>query len=171
VTASGVSPRAGAAHKSAPSITLLLAPLTRGLAEAERPAFLARLERLAAERYRGWAKEAPAQAGVLLDCAQSEEEIASRADRLFPMSAAQAVKLDALLPEARRLYGAMFVGLALREQLALQASAERQGANVWRAIAAAASVPDATREALAACAELEEASAARLERLLAEGHA
>lgn len=157
-----------ASARHAPSITLLLAPLTRGLAEAERPAFLARLERLAAERYRAWAKQAPEHAATLLDCAQSEEEIAARADRLFPMSAAQAAKLDALVPEAQRLYGAMFVGLPLREQLALQESAERQGANVWRALAAASTLPDATREALAACAALEEASAARLARLLAE---
>ncbi|HEU4430089.1 MAG TPA: hypothetical protein VFT98_15110 [Myxococcota bacterium] len=163
---------AGAASaKAAPSITLLLAPLTRGLAEAERPAFLARLERLAAERYRAWATQAPEHAATLLDCAQSEEEIATRADRLFPMSAAQAAKLDALLPEAKRLYGAMFVGLGLREQLSLQASAERQGANVWRAIAAAGALPETTRAALGACAELEEASAARIERMLAEGRA
>jgi len=163
MTGSGAS-----ATRSGPSLTLLLAPLTRGLAEAERPAFLARLERLAAERYRAWATQAPEHAATLLDCAQSEEEIAARADRLFPISAAQAVKLDALLPEAKRLYGAMFVGLGLREQLALQASAERQGANVWRAIAAAGRLPDATREALGACAALEEASAARIERMLAE---
>jgi hypothetical protein len=145
----------------------LLAPLTRGLSEEERPAFLARLERLAAERYRAWATQAPEHAATLLDCARSEEEIAARADRLFPMSAAQAAKLDALLPEATRIYGAMFVGLELREQLALQGSAERQGANVWRAIAAASRLPDATRAALAACAALEEESAARIERLLA----
>jgi hypothetical protein len=149
---------AAAAPKAAPSITLLLAPLTRGLADAERPAFLARLERLAAARYRAWAAEAPAHAAALLACAASEEEIAERADRLFPMSAAQRAKLDALLPEARRLYGALFVGLALREQLKLQAAAELQGANVWRAISAMPGLPQAMRDALEASAVLEEAS-------------
>jgi integrase len=163
-----VSAPAASTTKPAPSITLLLAPLTRGLAEPERPAFLARLERLAAERYRAWAEQSPAHGSVLRACAASEEEIAGRADRLFPMSEAQRAKLDALLPEARRLYGALFVGLSLREQLQLQAAAELQGANVWRAIAAAPGLPHALREALAACAALEEESAARLEQLLRE---
>ena len=158
---------APAASRAGPSITLLLAPLTRGLAEAERPAFLARLERLAAERYRAWAEQAPQHTRALLACAQSEEEIAGRAERLFPMNAAQHAKLDALLPEARRVYGALFVGLELRDQLALQAGAELQGANVWRAIAATTGLPHALREALAACAALEEESAARLEQVRA----
>jgi hypothetical protein len=164
-----VSAGAAATHpgRPAPNIALLLAPLTRGLAEEERPVFLARLERLAAERYRAWAQQAPQHAEALLACAASEEEIAGKAERLFPVSAAQNAKLDALLPEARRVYGAMFVGLALREQIALQARAELQGANVWRAIAAQPGMPETRRDALAVCSALEEASAARLDAALA----
>jgi hypothetical protein len=158
---------AGVAQKSTPSITLLLAPLTRGLTEAERPAFLARLEQMAAQRYRAWAEQAPAHARVLLACAESEQEIAARAARLFPVDAVQSAKLDALLTQARQLYGSLFVGLALPEQLELQASAERQGADVWRAIAATPGLPHALREALADCARLEEESAARLDGLVA----
>jgi hypothetical protein len=155
-------------RKPAPSITLLLAPITRGLTEAEQPAFLGRLERLAAERYRAWAEQAPEHAASLLRCAESEERIADRADRLFPLSAAQAAKLDALLPQVRQTYGSLFVGLSLGEQLALQASAERQGADVWRAIAAALSLPHAMREKLEESARLEEESAARLAAILEE---
>jgi len=155
------------ARTAAPSIPLLLAPLTRGLAEAERPAFLARLEQMAAQRYRAWAEQAPAHASVLLACADSEQEIAARAARLFPMNTAQSARLDALMPRAQQIYGALFVGLSLRDQLELQAAAERQGADVWRAIAATQGLPHAMREALAECARLEEESAARLDALVA----
>jgi hypothetical protein len=160
---------ADAARKPAPSLTLLLAPFTRGLVGAEQPAFMGRLERLAAERYRVWAQQAPAHAETLLACAESEERIAERAERLFPMSAAQAAKLDALLPEVRRVYRTLFVGLSLRQQLALQASAERQGADVWRALMTALGLPHAMREKLEESARLEEESAARLDALLASG--
>jgi hypothetical protein len=155
--------------KPAPSIALLLAPLTRGLAEAERPAFLARLERMAAQRYRAWAAKAPAFAAELNACAEREDEIARRADALFPMSAAQEAKLAELGLRAREIYASLFVGLPLREQLALQAEAERQGGAVWRALGATESLPSAVREALAECAALEDASAERLEALLARG--
>jgi hypothetical protein len=158
---------AAVGRRPAPSITLLLAPLTRGLSGAEQPAFLARLERLAAERYRAWAAQAPAHASALRACADSEQRIAERADRLFPLSAAQREKLDALLPQASQLYGSLFAGLPLQEQLELQAAAERQGADVWRAIAATQDLPHAIREALAECARLEEESAARLDALVA----
>jgi hypothetical protein len=56
---------------------------------------------------------------------------------------------------------------ALAAQLELQAAAERQGADVWRAIAATQGLPHAMREALAECARLEEESAARLDALVA----
>jgi hypothetical protein len=161
-----VSAPAAAGAKPAPSITLLLAPLTRGLSEPERPAFLARLERLAAERYRSWAQQAPAHAALLLACAAREEEIAARADRLFPMSAAQEAKLGELLPRARQIYSSLFVGLPLREQLAFQASAERQGGAVWRALGASAQLSDEARAELAACAALEDESAAQLDALI-----
>ncbi len=159
---------ASTARSTAPSLGLLLAPLLGGLAAAERPAFLARLERAAAARYRAWALAAPQHAAALLDCARSEEEIADRADRLFPLNAAQAAKVDALMPRAGELYGAALAGLTLREQFALQAAAEREGASAWRAFAAAAGLPQAISEALAECAALEVASATRLEKLLAD---
>ena len=162
---SAAEPRA---PKLPPSLTLLLAPITRSLVGAEQAAFLGRLERLAAERYRAWAAQLPAHAETLLACGASEERIADRAERLFPMSAAQAAKLDLFVPEVRRTYGALFVGLSLREQLALQASAERQGADAWRALAVALALPHAMREKLDVSAREEEESALRLDALIAE---
>lgn len=158
---------AGAPSQPGPDLGLLLAPLLAGLADGERPGFLARLERVAGARYQAWAAEAPQHAAELLECARSEDEIAERAERLFPLSAEQTAKLDALMPRARELYAAIFVGRTRPEQFAVQAAAERLGAGAWRGIAAAPGLPHAMREALAACAALEEASAARLEKLIA----
>ncbi len=155
----------------APSVGRLLAPLLGELADSERPGFLARLERAAAERYRAWALAAPQHASSLLACAQSENAIADRADRLFPTSAAQAGRIDALMPRARALYEAALAGLPLREQLALQAAAEREGASAWRAFADSNGLPHALRESLRSCAVLEEESAQRLEKLLADWRA
>ena len=158
---------AGEPSPPLPDLGLVLAPLLGELEGGERPGFLARLERVAGERYRGWALEAPQHAAALLECARSEDEIAERAERLFPLSAAQTAKLDALLPRARELYAAIFVGRALPEQFAVQAAAERLGGGAWRGIAAAAGLPHAMREALATCSALEESNAARLEKMLA----
>ncbi len=156
-----------APNKPVPDFGLLLAPLIGPLSDGERPALLARLELAAAARYRAWAAEAPQHAAELFACASGEDEIAAHAVRLFPLSAAQAARLDALMPRAREMFFEPFAGLELRGQFALQAAAELQGARAWRGIAATPGLPHAMREALATCAALEEASAARLEKMLA----
>lgn len=161
MSASGTAP--------ALDVARLLASSLASVAEAERPAFLARLERLAAERYRAWAEEAPGHAARLLACAQREERISARASALFPLGAEAEARLDALLPGARSAYQGALAGIPLAAQLALQASAERQGAAAWRATAAKGGLPTATLEALAALAALEEENATCLEKLLAEG--
>ena len=61
-----------------PQFGALLAEYIVAVPEASRPRFLARLERGAADRYRGWAAALPDHADVLLECAASEEQIASR---------------------------------------------------------------------------------------------
>ncbi len=152
-----------------PNVGALLAPLLGKLEGPARAVFLARLERAAAQRYRAWAAQAPRHADALLACARSEEEIAERAERLFPLSAAQQGDVAALLPDALALYDATFAPFALREQLALQASAERQGGAAWRAIGAAPGLDASARETLAACAALEDASVARLGAILEQG--
>jgi hypothetical protein len=57
----------------------------------------------------------------------------------------------------------------LREQFALQAAAELQGAAVWRTLAATPDLSQSALDGLAECAAREEQSSARLERILAEG--
>jgi hypothetical protein len=156
-------------NKPSSELAQLLAAAFGAVAEAERPAFLARLERLAAARYRAWATESPADAAALLACARREEEIAERASRVFPLSGEQAARIDALLPQARETYQAALAGLALREQLGLQAFAERQGAGAWRAFAKAPGLARTSQDELAVCAALEEENAACLDALIAGG--
>ena len=150
-----------------PRFGQLLQPLMVGFAREELPAFLAALERTAADRYRHWAEacDDPDEANGLLACAAREDEIAQRVSKLFPVGEAAADRIDARLPEARSAYYAVFESHPVRDQYRIQANAERQGAEAWRALAAQ-QTDAAVREELRACAELEEASAGWLEALL-----
>jgi hypothetical protein len=145
----------------------LLAPVLADLTPDVRPAFLARLERTAADRYRVWATQLPERAGELLRCAAAEDEIADRIMAAFPISAEQASMLDARLPQARTIYYQAFDGLSVVEQLQLQAAAERQGANAWKSVAKTPGLSDHVLAELATCSALEEASADVLDHLLA----
>jgi mannose-6-phosphate isomerase-like protein (cupin superfamily) len=153
---------------SAPEFGRLLAPLLGDLSPAVLPAFLARLERTAADRYRSWAQALPAWAGELLQCADAEDEIADRIIAAFPISADDAAMLEARLPDARTIYYDAFAGLSPVEQLEMQAAAERQGANAWRSVAARnPGLSNEVGAVLASCSALEEASADRVDALLA----
>ena len=133
------------------------------------PLFIALAERLAAQRYRGWAKEADASArSGLLACAEREDQIADRIAALYPDAAALQAKLRTDHPELDGMADAIFAGRPLAQQFAIQAAGERAGAGAWRLFAAQAP-NDAARRTLLACAELEEASAVYLESLLAAG--
>jgi len=70
-------------------------------------------------------------------------------------------------PDLPREYAALFAGRPLAEQFAMQAAAERAGAATWRALAEKAAPEQ--RAVFEACAGLEEASAAVLDALVAEG--
>jgi len=132
-----------------------------------RPLFIALAERLAAERYRGWASEADASArSGLLACAEREDQIADRVAALYPDAAALQAKLRADHPEIGEVADGIFAGRPLAQQFAIQAAGERAGADAWRLFAAQAP-NDVARRTLLGCAELEEASAAYLESLLA----
>ena len=149
----------------APNIGLLLGPFIAEVPEEGRPRFLGLLERGAAERYRAWARELPEHAAVLLGCAEREDEIADRVEKLFPISAELEKEIARPLPRARDAYYGVFDGVPVLGQLEIQASAERQGATAWRGLAR--QHPDAAaREELEHCAFLEEASAERLDSLL-----
>jgi len=67
----------------------VLARVLQRVPREQQPLLIALAERLAAERYRGWADEvgdADRKAG-LLACADREEEIARRVEELYPAAA------------------------------------------------------------------------------------
>jgi hypothetical protein len=148
----------------------LVGPALVGLAPEQQPAIVALAERIAAGRYRAWAERVddPAVRERLLACAAREEEIAARVEATVPDAAGVQARARADHPDLPDGYAALFAGLSLAEQWALQARAERVGAETWRGLAAA----DAERrDVYLACAGLEEESAAALETLVAEGAA
>ena len=65
-----------------PNFGELLAQYISAVPETAVPAFLARLERTAADRYRMWAKAVPEHAEGLLTCAAREDDIADRAEQI-----------------------------------------------------------------------------------------
>jgi hypothetical protein len=152
--------------RTLPDIGAILAPLLGAVTPAERPLLLAIAERMAAERYRGWAgavDDATVRAG-LLACAAREDEIAARVEAVHPDADGAQGRLRAAHPELVTINEAIFAGRPLAEQFAIQATGERLGAATWRALAALR--PDEVgREAFLACAPLEEASALFLESL------
>ena len=151
--------------RAAPDIAALLAPVIAQLAGPEWPALLARLEHIAGNRYRAWAQRAPQHARALIECADREDDISARGTKWFALNEAQRAKVESLVPSVREAYAGLFAGMTLREELALQAAAERQGAAAWRAISA--ELAPGAREAVAELALSEEANATQLEQLLA----
>jgi hypothetical protein len=149
-----------------PDFASLLAPYIGAIPEASRPAFLSRLERTAADRYRGWAKQLPEHEAGLLDCAEREDEIATRVETVLPANNEEHANLiNTYIEPARDTYYEVFSALSVFEQLTIQANAERQGALAWRGIAD--ELDDKTIiEELLLCARIEEASADYLDKLL-----
>jgi hypothetical protein len=151
-----------------PDFATLLADHIGSVPEEATPAFLARLERTAAERYRIWAQEIPEHAEGLLRCAAREDDIADRVEQIFPTTAPELVAaMDSAIGPARDTYYEVFSGLTPVEQMVIQANAERQGAAAWRAMIDQQS-DEVIRAALEQCAQIEEVSADYLDALLAE---
>lgn len=150
-----------------PDVAKALAGLLARLPRREQPLLIALAERLAAERYRGWAgqHEGPARER-LLACADREEEIAGRIEALQPDAAEVQARIRAENPDLQDINRTLFASRPLPQQFAMQAEGERLGAATWRSFARHAE-PSA-RETFEACARLEEASAEVLEALLAE---
>jgi len=152
-----------------PDIGEALAPVLARVPREQQPFLIALAERMAAERYRGWAAQTKdaADRAQLLACAEREERIAAQIEALDPAAAALQRDLLAKHPELPELNRSLFAGRPLAEQLAIQARGERLGAATWRSFARNES--DASRrKTLEGCAELEEQSARALEALLAE---
>ena len=154
-------------ESSLPNLGGIFASVLQRVAEPYRPLLIAIAERLAAERYRGWAKEPTMSdhAPQLLACARREEEIASRVEALFPGASAIQREMFEKNPDFMEINRSVFAGRPLPEQFRIQAQGERLGAATWRALARKEESRVA-REVYLACAELEQASALVLEALL-----
>ena len=154
-------------QNSIPNIAELLGQVLRTIEPQLQPLLLARLERLAAQRYRSWASDHPDPSVKegLLACADREEEIAIRVESLDPNASAIQEKLLSDHPELLDLNRTLFEGRPLKVQFAMQAQGEMAGAAAWKAYAAGASDPLAA-ELLRSCSALEEANAAFLNTLV-----
>lgn len=151
-----------------PDFGQLLAAHIGRIPEASHPAFLSRLERTAADRYRQWAEQLPEHRDRLLECADREDDIAARVVAILPAaSEADQELIDSEIEAARATYYEAFSGHSLWEQLYLQSKAERQGAAAWRNYANNPAYRELA-EALETCAQIEEASADAMDLLIAE---
>lgn len=148
-----------------PNFGELLAPFISAVPEEAVPNFLALLERGAAQRYRYWAEQLPDHQEGLSHCADSEDKIADIVERIFPIDEALANDIKAPLPAAKDTYYNVFEQLSLVDQLAVQADAELQGAEAWRAMLSDDNSA-AVQQGLLECMELEQASSAYLYSIL-----
>lgn len=149
-----------------PNFGELLAPYIGSVPPEAMPAFLARLERTAADRYRMWAKAVPDHAEGLLECAAREDDIADRVEKIYPATTPEQIAaMEAAIVPAKKTYYEVFEQLTAFEQMSIQAKAERQGAQAWRNMIDAEPNQE-TKAALEACAVIEEASANYLDALL-----
>ncbi len=144
-----------------PEFGALLAPFIGQVPEQALPNFLALLERGAAQRYRDWAEQLEVHRAELLECAASEDKIADIVEGIFPIDPSLAEEIKAPLPAAKEAYYAVFEELEIADQLAVQAAAELQGAEAWRAMISD-DITDEVRAGLEQCIALEEASSAYL---------
>ncbi len=158
------------ASEDLPDVGQVLAPILARVSVEQRPLLIALAERMAADRYRGWASQStdPTRRERLLACADREEDIARRVEALYPDADRIQRDLVARHPGLEDVDRTLFADRPLEEQFTIQARGERLGAATWRAVAK--HVPRA-RETFLACAELEEASAAVLESFLTGGPA
>lgn len=152
-----------------PNVAEILAGVLRNIEPRLQPFLLAKLERLAAQRYQTWASDNPnpdpSVKEGLLACADREEEIARRVESLVPDASAIQDKLLSDHPELLDLNRTLFEGRPLKVQFAMQAEGERAGAAAWIAYGAAASDPS-VQELLQSCSPLEQANADFLQTLL-----
>jgi len=149
-----------------PDVAAIIAQALQRVAPERQPLLVAFAERLAAERYRGWAADPANQAfaSKLLVCAGREEEIASRVEALSPGAAAIQHELRREHPDLEEINLSLFAGRPLTHQFTMQARGERIGAAFWRALAGQEDRSQA-RQTLLRCAELEEENAVVLEAI------
>ena len=154
-------------ERELPDIASILGQLVGRVSPEQRPLLIALAERLAADRYRAWAREVhdPARESQLLACADREDDIGARVQGLYQNAADIQHEIRAANPDLEQINRALFTGRSLEQQFALQAQGERLGATTWRSFAGLAKDAKA-RATFLCCAELEEDSARCLEALL-----
>jgi hypothetical protein len=155
------------APEELPDVAAILASVLARVPREQQPLVIALAERMAARRYREWARDpggAP-HAPRLLACAEREEDLASRVEGLYPDAAALQRDLLATSPDLEEINRTIFAGRPLVQQFAIQAGGERLGAATWRAFAAGGHDPQ-RRDVLLACAALEEENASVLEAIV-----
>src|SRR5262245_32331040 len=120
-----------------PDIGQVLAPILGRVSAAERPLLIALAERLAADRYRGWAAAAsdPQRRERLRARGGREEDIARRVEALYPDAGRVQRDIVAQNPDLQDINRALFADRPLEEQYTIQARGERLGAATWRALA------------------------------------
>ncbi|MGD8417620.1 MAG: hypothetical protein PVH91_11220 [Pseudomonadales bacterium] len=138
------------------SIVEAFEPLLPQLAEEEVPLMLAILERIAAEKYRGWAENSadPFEREGLLACAAREDEIADFIESLNADSDTRVPELHSRFPDLLKRYDSVMDGRPRKEQLRIQSEGELGGADYMRQFAAATAGAISARFAsLAVCEE------------------
>ena len=138
------------------SIVEAFAPLLPHLAEEEVPLVLAILERIAGEKYRGWAEDSadPFERAGLLACAAREDEIADFIESLSADSQTRVSALHSRFPDLLERYDSVMDGRSRREQLRIQSEGELGGADYMRQFAdATAGAISARFASLALCEE------------------
>lgn len=153
-----------------PNVAAILGAVLLRVPARERPLLIALAERMAAERYRGWAEQIgdrDRRAG-LVACADREEVIACRVEALHPDAASVQQGILSANPDLQEINRTIFAGRPLLQQLTIQAGAERLGAATWRSFAQHADREE-VRQTFLDCARLEEESASYLEALVGDG--
>lgn len=150
-----------------PNVATILAGALRNVDAKLQPILLAKLERLAAQRYRNWASDHPDRSVKegLLACADREDEIARRVESQVPNASSIQDRLLAENPALLDLNRTLFEARPLKIQFAMQAQGEEAGAAAWRAYAVASPDPSAHQVPLS-CSALEQANADFLQTLL-----
>ncbi len=151
-----------------PQFGALLREHIQSVPAEANPAFLAGLERSAAQRYRDWVDAIPEWADVLSDCARREDEIADIISARFPVSSEHQALIDASLPAAIAVYYEVFEPYAPEDQVYLQSEAEIQGSQAWVRMADAGITDPDTLADLRRCTALELESSQAVKRLLGE---
>ena len=150
-----------------PDLAEIVGGLLARVPREQRPLFIALAERLAAERYRGWAREKAVEdrAAEILACAEREETIARNVEGFHPDARKIQDELLAQYPELVEMNRSIFADRPLEDQFEIQARGELIGATTGRAFAAGSTDPS-VRDTYLACAELEEESADLLESIV-----